>query len=208
MNSRGQPQARHLIWNCIPLLPLEPHKEPSTQPGKHSAQALEKVRKLLRLLNDNDKEAAVVTAIDVQGGADKPPTEQADAESQMPEVDYVTYVLDRLGTESEAVTKIKDFVKMLLLLMLAKMLKKRTDAAGVQKLTQWLSLLADSIDPTTEKQVQEHFIDVVSQIESNLRQALEDNGQTKEVSVSSCVLDVIKKLKSKSPGAGAPAIVG
>lgn len=199
LNARGQPQARNLIWDCVPLLPSE--DVPTAPSNKHSPQSLDKLRKLLRLLNDVDKEAAVVTAIDVQGGTEKAAADQAHVDNAMPDVDYVTYVLDRLGVETAAVMNIKDFVKMLLLLMLAKMLKKRFDAVRIEKLTRWLVLLAGAIDPSTEKQVQDHFLDVVSQIESNLRQALTDNPNTQEPQTLALINGVLQQLKDKAGAA-------
>jgi len=205
-NGKGQPQARQLLWDCVPVLQKEEettgeHTQPREHFGKHSPASLEKLRKLLRLLNDGDPETAVVTAIDYQGVQnEKAPDAMGvpNAEASMPDVDYVTYVLDRLGSVDEAVTKIKDFVRMLLLLMLAKLLKKRSDAERVQKLTRWLVALSEAIDVNTEKQVQLHFLDVVSQIESNLRGALVENPHTQEASASKSVHEVLEQLQTKA----------
>jgi cold shock CspA family protein len=196
-NSRGQPQARNLIWECIPVLPSdaaeETASEANSQPKKHSAESLDKLRKLLRLLNEQDKDQAIVTAIDLAGHKNTAnPT--AEDKSASADVDYVTFVLDRLGSDSQAVSKIKDFVKMLLCLMISKMLKTGSDLPRMRKLTGWLHQLADAIDPSSA-QVQEPFHDVVSQIEENLQKA-----PLQDADISKKIDDVLSKLKAKVSG--------
>lgn len=194
VNGKQQPQARHPIWDPIPVLLTEPSKQTpeEDQPKQHHPAALSKLRKLLRLLNDNEHGTALVTAIDCQGG------EKAPEEKDAADIDFMSFVLDRIGASKQTAQGIKDFVKMLLLLMLAKMLRKRIDVDRVNKFTRWLDLLATTIDPTSENNVQEHFMDVVGQIETNLRAALTENPLTQEQEVSSAIETVIQQLRTKA----------
>merc|ERR1719229_872876 len=120
MNSRGNPQARGIDWNPVPRLPAI-LGAPDTL-GNLSLETLDKLKKLLRHLASDNREAAIVAAIDMQGvnnttGQSATPPEER--------VDFVTFVLIRMGPESEAVPTITDFVRMLLLLKISQMLRAR-----------------------------------------------------------------------------------
>merc|ERR1712241_823476 len=95
------------------------------------------------------------------------------------DIDYVTFVLDRLGPEAEAVPKIKDFVKMLLLLMLAKMLRSQTHPSRCQQHIRWFEALSVTIEPAAES-VREHFQSVVEQINNQLQSAHRENQMLRE----------------------------
>jgi len=198
-NSRGHPQARQVDWDPVPYIPNDPQSAPpSSKPRIHSPQTLEKLRKLLRLLHEGQLETAIVTAIDHQGGTHN-------AEGDDKEVDYVNFCLDRMGTETVAVGTIKDFVKMLLLLMLAKMLRKRLGAKRCLQLVRWFEALANTIDPAVEG-VLEHYKDVVLQIRSNLQHANIENEHIHEEAIALAVENSMQRLEGKA-SATAPAAI-
>jgi cold shock CspA family protein len=142
-NQKGQPQARQIDFSPIPLQPGINFQPQVNHAGVRifNESSMVKVRKLLNYLNARDLENAIVTAIDYQG---KRPEEAVD-----PDIDYVVFVLDRIGTQAVHETQaIKDIQKLLLLLMLSKMLRRQCDAARAAKLGTWLKLLAETLDPT------------------------------------------------------------
>lgn len=136
-------------------------------------RASERLRKLLKFLHEQQKESAVLSAIDFQGAKDPNSASGGDAEDGDRDLDYVTFVLDRLGPELEAVTAIKDFVKMLLLIMIAKMLQKTQQHLRVQQLVRWFEVLAQNIDVGGEVAV--HIEDAVHRIWGFLQLAVKAN---------------------------------
>jgi cold shock CspA family protein len=195
LNARGQPQARKISWDPLPLTPVNPAKSQSQPSKAPSASAVDKARKLLKLLNEKDYEPAVITAIDCQG-ADKTPADSPDQAER--NIDFVTFVLDRFGQNKEVVHKIKDFVKMLLLLMIAKMLRHKQEVQRVKQLTHWLQLCAEAIDPNDEKQVKNNFNEVATQIEVNLSSAKSENPNVSEAGVTDSINNVIELLRQKA----------
>jgi len=166
LNPRGQPQARDINWDPVPYsLP----ETPGLRRPDLGQQSVERLQKLLTLLHEKNAEKAIITAIDLQGGAG------ADvSEKDKDTIDYVTFVLDRLGAPEET-TGIGDVAKMLLLLMLSKMLRKKSTEARCSQIVSWFEHLATTITPTNAPQVVENLQSVHSQVSTHLRQALQDN---------------------------------
>lgn len=199
LNAREFPQARHIDWDPIPLLPPDPSKLPITRTQgaarNHRPETLDKVRQLLALLRDSQLETAIVSAIDYQGGSH--------ATSGEDDIDFVTLVLDRLGPEKQAMGAIKDFVKMLLLLMLAKMLRKRVDGKRSQQLMRWLEALSVAIDASVEG-VREHYQDVLVQIKNHLEAARRENSDLQEQLLTVTLKNVLKRLEDKAKAGVTP----
>jgi len=216
-NARGHPQARQIDWDAVPS--LQQAREPgaaavfggtatSTSRGSnqriHSAQTLSNLKKLLRQLHESQQEAAVVQAINLQGGSNATGGgSEADVDT---DIDYVTFVLDRLGPEAEAVPKIKDFVKMLLLLMLAKMLRSQIHPTRCQQNIRWIEALSQTIEPAAES-VREHFQSVVEQINNQLQSAHRENQMLREDTQLPVLQAAFRQLQSKSTGLQGPSPV-
>jgi len=214
-NARGHPQARQIDWDPVPK--LQQAREPgaagvlggtntSTSGGPnqriHSSQTVSNLRKLLRHLHESQQEAAVVQAINLQGGSNATGGgSEADVDT---DIDYVTFVLDRLGPEAEAVPKIKDFVKMLLLLMLAKMLRSQIHPTRCQQNIRWFEALSQTIEPAAES-VREHFQSVVEQINNQLQSAHRENQMLREDTQLPVLQAAFRQLQSKSTGLQGPS---
>merc|ERR1712151_498820 len=127
---------------------------------------------------------------DYQGAENKDKPESRDVHERC--VDFVTFVLDRVEAVDQETVQLQDFVKMLLLLMLAKMLRQKFDLPRVRQITKWLEGYAKDINPKGEAQVVQHFTDVTSQIEQVLTMALEENPHTQEPGVSATIQGVIE----------------
>lgn len=215
-NARGHPQARQIDWDPVPN--LQQAREPGaagvfsgttntasggSNPRMHSSQTLGNLRKLLRHLHESQQETAVVQAINLQGGSNA--TGGGSEAEADPDIDYVTFVLDRLGPEAEAVIKIKDFVKMLLLLMLAKMLRSQIHPTRCQQNIRWFEALSQTIEPAAES-VREHFQSVVEQINNQLQNAHRENQMLREETQLPVLQAAFRQLQSKSTGLQQPAV--
>jgi hypothetical protein len=197
LNGRGHPQARNVVWNPIPFAPGDTHAGEQPGPKLPSSAALEKAKKLLRLLNSKEYEGAIVAAIDYQGqGAEK--SEASNSIAPERSVDFVSFVLDRVDAVDHGAVQVQDFVKMLLLLMLAKMLRQKFDLPRITKFAKWLERYAADINPKDEAQVVQHFNEVSQQIEKVLTEALAENLHTKEPAISTTIHAVIEQLKQKA----------
>jgi hypothetical protein len=201
LNNRGHPQARNIVWNPIPFAPRDGNKpgppEPANMPRLPTQASLEKARKLLRLLNGKEFEGAIVAAIDYQGqGAEK--GDSHDANTNERSIDFVSFVLDRVDGVDQEKVQLQDFVKMLLSLMIAKMLKQKFDLLRTKKFSVWLERYATEINAKEEAQVVQHFREVSAQIESALNNALAENPHMQEPSVSAKIHTVIEQLKQKA----------
>jgi len=207
-NARGHPQARQIDWNPVPL--LKQAQQPGTAGvlgGKpisagggpdqklHSTQTLGHLKKLLRHLHESQAETAVVQAINLQGGNNA--TGGGSDTDVDPDIDFVTFVLDRLGPEAKAVPKIKDFVKMLLLLMLAKMLRNQTDTNRCQQVIRWFEALSQTIEPAAES-VREHLQSVVEQINNQLQSAHRENKMLRDDPQLPVLQAAFRHLQSES----------
>jgi len=198
-NARGHPQARRVNWEPVPLTAVSDPSS-STIPSwqrNYSMQTVEKLKRLLRLLHEKTVETAVVTAIDLQGGSGgaapgKP--EEVDTE-----VDYVIFVLDRLSCEEEVLKNIKDFVKMLFILMLSKMLRTQTRKDRTEHLIKWFQALSSTIKVSSES-VKQHFQDVVAQINNHLKHASSENAHLADEALAQSLQAALGLLKEKAEG--------
>lgn len=199
LNTRNQPQARDINWDPVPLLPKDEKQrsEPDAQQGprSHQPHTIEKVTKLLRYIKNSELETALVTSISNVGDAAK--LVQADAES---DIDYVTFVLDRIGDETAAASTIKDFVKMLVVLWLVKSVRKKYPIPRLEKMVRWVDVLSRDIDPSLE-QVRNHFQDVAKQISNHIETACSENEDTAKQGIANTLREASQRLKAKGEAA-------
>lgn len=87
-NARGQPQARSVEWDPVPLLPHAPTSEGQHKPDATIIQSLNRVLALLAL---EDKSGAVKLTLELQESSDS--------------VDQVSFLLARLGTPTNECCK-------------------------------------------------------------------------------------------------------
>jgi len=202
-NQRGHPQARSVVWDPIPLVPGMPGVRSGAQGTGSGADqrvfntsTLSKIKKLLGHLSDpsekEQREVAVVTAIDFQGV-----TAAKDSDAIDRDIDYVAFVLDRLGDNmTEAASCLKDFVKMLLLLMIAKMLRGQHMLERCKSLISWFKVLTETINPHSDN-VATHFKDVSQQIHGHVDSALRDNLSFADKDLAQMLKDANQMLVEK-----------
>mmetsp|Transcript_81448 Transcript_81448/g.143840 ORF Transcript_81448/g.143840 Transcript_81448/m.143840 type:complete len:452 (+) Transcript_81448:93-1448(+) len=191
-NNRSQPQAKRVNWEPVPLTVIA---EPPSWKRTFTQKTIDQLKRLSRLLHEKNVETAVVTAIDLQGGSGAQATEKS--EEQDSEVDYVFFVLDRLGNKEEVLKNIKDFVKMLIVLMLSKMLRTQLQRERTVQIISWYEAVAQNID-TTSDAVKQHFQDVLAQINNHLKHAATDNQHLADQALSQPLHSAFALLKDKS----------
>lgn len=152
-STRGEPQARQIDWDPVPRLELDPsnsteddNREALRALRTYSRSAYVDLCKLMRLINERKHHDAVILAVEIQGSA---PEESL--------VDFIMFVLDRLGAESEVVSFLRasesvpmsrqDFGKISLLLKLAAMLRNEIRPPRKQQIIRWIDALTKVIDP-------------------------------------------------------------
>lgn len=207
-NSKGQPQARRINWDAIPLTgdPDESQQAATPAPGAEGsgnvnlleAGTLENIKEILRHISQDDVDTAIVKAIDSQGSGGNC-------------VDFVCFALDRLGDCRQCVKGMKDFVMMLLVLMLSKMMKKKgTIHPRLCQCIEWVDCLSESVDPTVEG-VREHFRDVTAQVDLHLSALMGSTSATElPPAQREVIANVLERLRAKSQDAavGVPAAAG
>jgi len=161
-------QPEHIVVDSIPYRHDYRHQESTGAWVGLSKTAVTTLQGLLKHIHEN-AETAVVTAIDLQDRPASPSDNQ-----DLHEVDYVMFVLDRLGEENRAVEAFGGFIKMLLMLMLSKMLRQCREVSRVEKLCRWIVAAAERIQPTREDQVKTNFPKVAQQIISRLQHAFKN----------------------------------
>lgn len=198
-NARGHPQARRVNWEPVPL--TQAPADPASWKRNFANATLDHLKRLLRLLHEKQVETAVVTAIDLQGGS----SQVADrVEDQDSDVDYVFFVLDRLGNKEEVLKSIKDFVKMLFVLMLSKMLRTQGVRERTMQLISWYEAVAKTIQTSAES-VRQHYQDVLAQINSHLKHASQENPDLQDQAVSQPLQAAFQMLKDKAKSEQPPA---
>jgi len=193
-NSRGQPQAKKMNWEPVPLT-VSP-AEPPTWKRNFSQTTVDQLKRLSRMLHEKSAETAVVTAIDLQGGSGASAEKLEDLDT---EVDYVFFVLDRLGNKEEVLKNVKDFVKMLFVLMLSKMLRTQVQRERTAQIISWYEAIAKTIQ-TASDSVKAHFPDVLAQINTHLKNAATENRHLAEEALSQPLQAAFALLKEKSKG--------
>mmetsp|Transcript_24038 Transcript_24038/g.66854 ORF Transcript_24038/g.66854 Transcript_24038/m.66854 type:complete len:501 (-) Transcript_24038:108-1610(-) len=193
-NAKGHPQARNIQWAPVPVFPTRVATDPmdplatgghSTVARAYASRTVEKLQQLLVSLSEKDIEAALTRAIEQQG------------ETGDPDVDYVTFVLDRIAdTPSSAGKQITDFVKMLLLLMLAKMFKKPFSQSRCLSMASWFEELANQIEPSS---VTEHYESVVEKINAIIQQGQGENPSAfQDETFAKKINETLAQLQSKA----------
>jgi len=191
-NARGHPQARRVNWEPVPL--TQAPADPSSWKRNFTQKTLDQLKRLLRLLHEKQVETAVVTAIDLQGGSSQVAEKSEESDS---DVDYVFFVLDRLGNKEEVLKSIKDFVKMLFVLMLSKMLRTQIVRERTLQLISWYEAVAKTIQ-TSADSVRQHYQDVLAQINSHLKHASQENSDLQDQAVSQPLQAAFQTLKDKA----------
>eukprot|EP00930_Biecheleria_cincta_P033009 TRINITY_DN22863_c0_g4_i1.p1 TRINITY_DN22863_c0_g4~~TRINITY_DN22863_c0_g4_i1.p1 ORF type:complete len:510 (+),score=118.23 TRINITY_DN22863_c0_g4_i1:72-1601(+) len=198
-NARGHPQARRVNWEPVPL--TQAPADPASWKRNFAHKTLDQLKRLLRLLHEKQVETAVVTAIDLQGGSSQVADKVEDQDS---DVDYVFFVLDRLGNKEEVLKSIKDFVKMLFVLMLSKMLRTQGVRERTMQLISWYEAVAKTIE-TSADAVRQHYQDVLAQINSHLKHASQENPDLQDQAVSQPLQAAFQMLKDKAKSEQSPA---
>jgi hypothetical protein len=200
-NGKGQPQAREIVWDPVPVLPsTDVGTVVGTVSKIYSPKTFEKLQKLLKMIAEGATETALVTSIDLQGVAGEKVTPQPVEQAADRDVDYVSFVLVRLGEPALVVGEIKNFVKMLLLLMLAKMLRKPFPPERCRSFIQWFGVLAHAIEPQRDN-VQDHYTGVLDQIKNHVQAAFRENPSARlsgEESTWAELTDAVGSLQAKA----------
>merc|ERR1712039_199624 len=115
-------------------------------------------------------------------------------------VDYLTFVLHRLGAQNEAIDKFgNEFTKMLLLLMLSKMLRAKLPKEQCEYLVTWFQAGEASFDPAKgDKNVQDHFPDVLVQIKNHLQSAQKENVSIVTGTLQETLNSTLERLQKKN----------
>jgi len=182
LNARGHPQARNIDWDPLqPQALAEADGTSDVQPRTAGTDACEKLQKLLTNLYSGHYDSAVLSALSWQTLR----TER--------DVDFVTYVLDRVSSVDEVNASLKDFTKMLLLLMLTKMMKMQGSRQQCHQQVLWFESLAASINVELES-VAKNLPDVVQQIQNNL---LDENVLKTDETLRSRFTTAVECLQAK-----------
>lgn len=198
-NKHGHPQARDIEWTPIPLASKE---EDHPEAPSFTSSTIARLKKLRTHLNKEELELAVIAAIDMQGQTNKAPGK----DSEQSPVDFVKYVLDRLAQPEEAVLEIKDFIRMLLLLMLAKMLRRSANMpARTAQLVEWFVACSKHVQPSIEDESMKQFPQVVDQIKVNIQHAARENPTAQRSEVSVPLSMAIRELLAKARTYGTQA---
>jgi cold shock CspA family protein len=126
-NRRGQPQAKGVNWDPVPLL-----KREGRMVDIVSARPLNKVLAALRI---GDKTQAVKEAVQLQENSDI--------------IDFISFVLERLGKpERSVLEELAGAVPLLLLMMMTKMMEKGDFATQrLQNAVAWCEVLLPVLSP-------------------------------------------------------------
>ncbi|CAE7222227.1 unnamed protein product [Symbiodinium sp. CCMP2592] len=187
VNDRGNPQAQNVNWEPVPIMSGSPSSVPAWK-RTYNEKTVDQLKRLLKLLYEKNPETAIVSAIDLQGGSSGPGSAAQPAPEAPPDadVDYVFFVLDRLENKEEVLGAIKDFVKMLFILMLSRMLRSMVHFFRLFGTDCQPQALAQAIQTNSEP-VKQHFqvaegeaccsfdLDVVKQINTHIQNAAKDN---------------------------------
>lgn len=199
-NHKGQPQARDVNWDPVPKLPLATPNaatgvlgggpllpaSASRGEGQQGLRNLSKIQTLLR----SDKSEAVRSALTLQETSE--------------DIDYISFVLERLGEPQAGIKQLTGNAPMLLLLAMSKMLQKSvfaTDRAAL--ILAWceaiIPLLSSSNDADSSND-DTKFSNVLSISQENLQKA-------RAASLDSQVFDVvISKLAEAAKWDGPPGV--
>jgi len=228
VNAKGHPQARNVNWEPVPQLPpgalrllagqpLDPEASkpaPSTvgwlmpqadngQPRrKHAPRIREQLRRLLLYIQKNEVESGIIYAIDEQGKlSQEDPASSGLLDEDIDvakEANFVLFVLRHLPGPVKTAETLKDFTRMLLILVLARMLRWRQTSTGCFEILTWLQAMEMHLNPEVET-VRGHFDSVSLQIENNLEAATTANPSAllEEPSNESLRKSVLDKLRAK-----------
>mmetsp|Transcript_93159 Transcript_93159/g.268083 ORF Transcript_93159/g.268083 Transcript_93159/m.268083 type:complete len:510 (-) Transcript_93159:225-1754(-) len=192
LNSRGQPQARTIDWDPIPLVlgkgatPDELHTGTQRRfaPATH-----DRLKSLLKMIQSDSYSEAVIAALNYSDG--KLPAVDGD-------VDYATFVLDRLGPAKPAVTKIRAFMQLCLLLKIGRMLTHPHTPHRCGMLVGWFELLAEDINSRDEA-VRPSYEEACGNIARTLKAAFADNPTLSDEALSGILKDALRRLEAKVP---------
>jgi len=198
LNDRGHPQAQNVNWEPVPIMSGSPSSVPAWK-RTYNEKTVDQLKRLLKLLYEKNPETAIVSAIDLQGGSSGPGSAAQPAPEAPPDadVDYVFFVLDRLENKEEVLGAIKDFVKMLFILMLSRMLRVQPSMGRVEQLVEWYEALAQAIQTNSEP-VKQHFQDVVKQINTHIQNAAKDNDNLQNEEIRGRLFRAFTALKEKA----------
>jgi len=185
-NAHGLPQAKKVDWDPVPMMEAEEPRPGAPPPArqKYEAATVAELSRLLKKLQEGDIEGATIKAIDLQ-------SEDACTAGG---VDFVSFILDRLAAPEVVVSQIKDLVQMLLLLMLSRMLRRRSARHQYKRLIQWFELLADAIN---QFKVSEHFGGVARDICKHANSGVVASLETEDPEACAAFRAGVQKIRSK-----------
>lgn len=166
-NHRGQPQAKAVNWDPVPMLPrsADPARG-ANQTGMglggaaktEGVQGMRNLNKLQAFFRNSDVASAVRTALELQ----------RNAESN----DYVSFVLDRLGTPEQACQTLGAAVQLNLLIGVSELLAKSAFPAERTKiLLAWCEAIVPSLSPADGTSEDLQFDNVINLVQDHLKKA-------------------------------------
>lgn len=191
-NAKGNPQAKVINWEPVMFLPRWKNEAPRMEGSQrqYASKTLERLQKLLKQIPES-MESTFVSAIDFQG------TAMSSGEDNE-EVDYLNFVLQRYGSPERVADELKDFVQMLLLLMIAKMLRRPWINGQEKMIVDTFEALSRKIS-NQDKAIQSHFVDVTEQIKKHIEHAKTENPTIFEEKVSGEAIEAsVKRLQDKA----------
>lgn len=186
-NERGQPQARNVNWDPVPLIGTDARDVKRS----FAPKTLDQLKRLLKLLHEKNNETAVVTAIDLQGGSG------AEQSQEDPDVDYLFFVLDRFSSKEDTMKSIKDFVKMLFVLMLSRTLKLQKSRTKTLRLIEWFEVASSKIQMQSDA-IQPHIQDVLRQINQHILSAAQENAELQDKALADKLHAAFTELREKA----------
>lgn len=145
LNAHGQPQARRVDWDPVPM--LIPQRAALPMRDNNNKRVILELSKLLQSLALGQAADAMQAAVDLQG----------QQEQESPGVEFVTFVLDRLPHPELAARETSGALQLRLLLLVARILRRPQR----QRLVPWFDALARSLNPLA---VEEKFHEAVAEI--------------------------------------------
>lgn len=198
-NHRGQPQAREVNWDPVPKLPL-PVPGPATHPisgapmpvnllpmpssrpeGQQGLRNLNKIEGALL----SDKSDAVKTAIELQETSEV--------------IDYIAFVLDRLGQPETGIKELTGNAPVLLLVAISKMIRKKTLAPErTAEFMSWCEVIIPVLSANADgSEGGAEFVNVLSSVQDNLQRA----GDASNVQAFDKVIARLGEAINAPPGA-------
>lgn len=174
-NHRGQPQARNVNWDPVPKLPLAAAAAgvAALPGGSMNLMAMGAGRLEGQAALRNMSKIQTAMRSDAAGGNSVAVKLAIELAETAEDIDYISFVLDRLGPPETAIAELTGNIPALLVLSISKMLRKSVFPAerSSQNLA-WMSVLLPLLSSAkTEDGSGEGFIKVLATVQENLEKA-------------------------------------